>query len=110
MLVAGGTGDAGLLTNAEVFDASAGPAGAWTTTANMVCGHTDHTATALTDGRVLVVGNDFSFGAGPEIFDINDTSGGAGGRGLPSTLSMHREPCTARRCLLTGGCWWRVAS
>ena len=65
VLVAGGTGDAGLLTNAEVFDASAGPAGAWTTTANMVRGHTDHTATALTDGRVLVVGNDFSFGAGP---------------------------------------------
>ena len=53
VLVAGGSGDSGSLSSAELYDPATG---LWSTTGSLTNGRFDHTATLLADGKVLVAG------------------------------------------------------
>ena len=57
VLVTGGTGASAAgtksLSSAEIYDPATG---LWTETGSMLSGHSEHTATLLKDGRVLIVG------------------------------------------------------
>jgi hypothetical protein len=72
VLVAGGADDEGFYAKAELYDRSTGTFGA---AGNMVTGRSEHTATLLPDGTVLLAGGLGSFGPQPpgltsaEIYD-----------------------------------------
>ena len=53
VLVAGGEGDSGVLTNAEVYNPASGT---WTATGSLNTARDYHTATLLPNGQVLVAG------------------------------------------------------
>jgi large repetitive protein len=60
VLVAGGFGTTGTLTQAEVYNPSTGR---WTSAGNMATGRSQHTATLLPNGKVLVAGGLSPLGA-----------------------------------------------
>ena len=53
VLVAGGYGDSGYLTNAEVYNPASGT---WMVTGSLNTARSRHTATLLPNGKVLVAG------------------------------------------------------
>ena len=67
MLVAGGTGDSGALSSAEIFDPANPEAGFQAVASLMTSARTGHTATLLNDGSVLIAGGET--GGTAEIFD-----------------------------------------
>jgi large repetitive protein len=67
VLVAGGDGDSGYLSSAELYDPATGT---WTATTAMLTGRYYHTATLLAGGQVLLVaGYNDSYLASGELYD-----------------------------------------
>jgi hypothetical protein len=103
VLLAGGFDDSGIARNsAELFDPTSK---SFTATTNMISGHTDHTATLLNDGTVLLAGGIDSSGptAVVELFD--PTSGNFSTTGsLVTAREFHTSTLlNDGRALVTGG-------
>jgi phosphatidylserine/phosphatidylglycerophosphate/cardiolipin synthase-like enzyme len=113
VLVVGGSGLTAFMPNADIFDPAAnGGLGAWSATAPLTTGRSNHTATRLLDGRVLVVGgikNGSSTGYlnSAQIFDPA-ANGGLGGWTDTGSMGKARKDHTATllpdgRVLVAGG-------
>jgi len=104
VLVVGGGGESTpesevVLSSAELYDPSTGT---WFDAASMAEPRSDHTATLLTDGRVVVTGGDSS-GGSAEVYDPSSDSWSSAG-----SMSEQREDHTATllddgRVLVVGG-------
>ncbi|NWF74793.1 MAG: fibronectin type III domain-containing protein [Nitrospirae bacterium] len=72
VLVAGGSGGAGLLTSAELYNPTTGQ---WTATGDLTVARTSHTATLLPNGTVLVTGGSGNTGLLTSAELYNTTTG-----------------------------------
>jgi hypothetical protein len=97
VLVAGGFNSTSFtLSSAEIFDPAAnGGEGAWSPTGSMGTSRYSHTATLLTNGRVLVAGRP-STNTSAEIFDPA-ANGGEGAWSATGSLNNSRYRHTATR-------------
>jgi hypothetical protein len=105
VLVIGGTShDFNAMTprSAEVYDPATGT---WTPTGAMLRPRpSGHTATALADGRVLVVGGDAASGAQSEVYDPATNAFGTGrAPAVPGRTGHTATRLLDGRVLLTGG-------
>jgi hypothetical protein len=68
VLIAGGFGDSGYLTSAELYDPATGT---WTATGSLTTARDSHTATLLPNGKVLVAGGNsgITFIPSAELYD-----------------------------------------
>jgi hypothetical protein len=94
VLIAGGTNATGPLTSAEIFDPSALEAGFRLLGANMGTARTQHTATLLSSGKVLIAGGDN--GGTAEIFDPATET-------FSSTLLLMADPRSGHTASLFSG-------
>ena len=84
----------------------------WSATGGMTEARRGHTATLLSDGKVLVAGGrlgpDRNGAAGATSAELYDPSSGT----WSATGSMHegRTRARPRRCCKTAGCWWLAAA
>jgi hypothetical protein len=72
VLVAGGLGQSGFLTSAELYDPSSGT---WSSTGSMTQGRGFHAAVLLNDGKALVVGG-LGFNAAINLAEVYDPTTG----------------------------------
>jgi hypothetical protein len=95
VLVAAGYNNTGVIAGAELFDPASGPNGTWTATGSLNTARKIHTATLLTNGKVLVVGGIDSTGVNPTASaELFDPASGANGTwtvtaDFPSTVLGH---------------------
>ncbi len=95
VLVAGGLRNSGQVATAELFDPASVPNGTWTATGSLNTARSIHTATLLTNGKVLVVGGIDSTGVNPtasaELFDPASGANGAwtATPDFPTTVDGH---------------------
>jgi hypothetical protein len=73
VLIAGGSGGAGALATAELYDPTSGT---FSPTGSMTEARAYHTATLLSDGRVLIAGGQDSSGKGLASAELYDTTSG----------------------------------
>ena len=83
VLVAGGLGNSGDLTSAELYDPASGT---WTATGSLTTARGAHTATLLPNGKVLVAGGLGNFVV---LTQRGTVRPGHAGRGLPPAASTH---------------------
>jgi len=109
VLVAGGVGlgsDAtpyNVLATAELYDPASER---WVAAAQMIAARAGHTATALSDGRVLLVGTGVNFSgvlAETEVFDSDIGSWSSAGSLIESRSFLTATRLTDGRVLLAGG-------
>ncbi len=95
VLVAAGYNNTGVIAGAELFDPASGPNGTWTATGSLNTARKIHTATLLTNGKVLVVGGIDSTGVNPTASaELFDPASGANGTwtatpDFPTTVDGH---------------------
>jgi hypothetical protein len=102
VLIVGGENGGGLLSESELFDASAG---AFSAGGNLSAARTDHSATRLADGRVLIAGGRGTTGplTTTEIFDPT-TGTFASGPAMSVARAGHSATLFADgRVLIAGG-------
>ncbi len=98
VLVVGGDNGTAALSTAEVYTPVVGAAGSWTNAASLTTGRLMHTATLLSDGRVLVVGGNDGVATNDGITTVDLYNPGTG----PGTDSWAVDaPLTGGRFLHT---------
>jgi WD40 repeat protein len=94
VLVAGGSRNSGPVATAELFDPGSGPNGTWTAAGSLNTARYIHTATLLTNGKVLVVGGIDSTVNPTASAELFDPASGANGTwtatpDFPTTVDGH---------------------
>jgi N-acetylneuraminic acid mutarotase len=94
VLVAAGYNNTGPIAGAELFDPASGPNGTWTATGSLNTARYIHTATLLTNGKVLVVGGIDSTVNPTASAELFDPASGANGTwtatpDFPTTVDGH---------------------
>jgi N-acetylneuraminic acid mutarotase len=94
VLVAAGYNNTGPIAGAELFDPGSGPNGTWTATGSLNTARYIHTATLLTNGKVLVVGGIDSTVNPTASAELFDPASGANGTwtatpDFPTTVDGH---------------------
>ncbi len=103
VLVAGGYGNGGAVTEPQVYDPVSG---VWTTTGPMLNQHYGHTAALLQDGKVLIAGGrliDHSYTTAAEVFDPLTNLWTAAGALLNAHVGHATTVLPDGRALIIGG-------